>query len=293
MVWAFGSVLRLRWLAAATFVLGLPLCAQTTETLPDAPSYARLNLPQANQSVVVTTPPTPDAKMAKEKALKHKVHPCRPSDLTCPPTNRQFVLNSRSPLPILTPKDKLILAARNFSDPFNLGLMAFTNGISVASDSHGPYGPGMKGYGKAVGVGLTGSLTAEFFGTFAIPVVAHQDPRYHRMPEASVKRRIWHAISRTVVSQSDHGRTIPNYSTLMTYPITNEFANMYVPDIQRDAASTGKRIAIGYATDPIGNLLAEFLPDIGRRIHVRSVFIQQIINKVALGNMTVANGTTP
>ena len=53
----------------------------------------------------------------------------------------------------------------------------------------------------------------------------------------------------------------------------------------------GKRIAIGYATDPIGNLLAEFLPDIGRRIHVRSVFIQQIINKMAIGNNMAVDGS--
>ncbi|MBS1813347.1 MAG: hypothetical protein JSS87_00560 [Acidobacteria bacterium] len=293
MVWAFGSVLRLRWIAAAVFALTIPLYAQTAGPLPDAPSYAKLHLPEDTQSVIVTTPPAPDAKTAQQDALNRRIKPCRPSDLGCPPTNRQFVLNSRSPVPILTPKDKLVLAAQNFSDPFNLGVTAFFSAVNVASDSHGPYGPGLKGFGKNFGVGVTGSLTAEFFGTFAIPAIAHQDPRYHRMPEASIKRRIWHAISRTAISQSDHGRTIPNYSTLLTYPIGNELANLYVPGIQRDAASTGKRIAIGYATDPIGNLLAEFLPDIGRRIHVRSVFIQQIINKMAIGNMNVDNATGP
>lgn len=268
------------------------LCAQQkpADSLPDAPSYTREDLPQDAQNINVTAQPF-SVNEPNIAASKRKVKPCHPSNPDCPPTTTQFVLNSRSPLPILTPKQKLILAGVNFIDPANLSLTALSSGITVASDSHSPYGPGMKGFGKSFGVGLTGSLTSEFFGTFAIPAIAHQDPRYHRMPEASVKRRIWHALSRTVISQSDHGAPIPNYSTLLTYPIGNELANMYVPGIQRDAVSTGKRIAIGYATDPIGNLLAEFLPDIGRRIHVRSVFIQQIINKMAIGNNMAVDGS--
>lgn len=272
--------------------MALPVCAQQTpDPLPDAPSYAREDIPQDTQNINVNTTPLGVSEPAASKSSRRKVKPCRPSSLDCPPTTTQFVLNSRSPLPILSPRQKLVLAGVNFIDPANLAITALSSGVTVASDAHSPYGPGMKGFGKSFGVGLTGSLTSEFFGTFAIPALAHQDPRYHRMPEASVKRRIWHAISRTVVSQSDHGRSIPNYSTLLTYPIGNELANLYVPGIQRDAASTGKRIAIGYATDPIGNLLAEFLPDIGRRIHVRSVFIQQIINKMAIGNNMAVDGT--
>lgn len=84
---------------------------------------------------------------------------------------------------------------------------------------------------------------------------------------------------------------MPNYGTLLTYPIVNEMANAYVPNIQRDAKSTGTRIAIGYATDPISNIIAEFLPDIARRIHVRSVFFQQVLTKMATDPAMV--GTTP
>lgn len=217
---------------------------------------------------------------------KRRTLPCKVSDPTCTPSTTQYILNSRSPLPILSPWQKLILAGHDFIDPFNLAAIGVSSAVTVAADSRNAYGPGMEGFAKSAGVGLTGSLTGEFFGTFAIPAVAHQDPRYHRMPEASVKRRLWHAISRTAVAQSDHGKSMPNYGTLLGYPIVNEMANAYVPNIQRDAASTGKRIAIGYATDPIGNLIAEFLPDIARRIHVRSVFIQQILTKMADSNMT-------
>jgi hypothetical protein len=35
------------------------------------------------------------------------------------------------------------------------------------------------------------------------------------------------------------------------------------------------------ATAPIDNFVTEFLPDVARKIHVRVVLIQQIINQVA------------
>ncbi len=72
---------------------------------------------------------------------------------------------------------------------------------------------------------------------------------------------------------------MPNYAVLLTYPISAEISNLYVPGIQSNAASTGKRILTGYALDPINNLLTEFLPDIASRIHVRVIVVQRILNQ--------------
>jgi len=200
----------------------------------------------------------------------------------CPDTANahQRFLNSSAAQP-LTVKQKGILAARNFSDPFNLVFVGLAAGVEQAVDSHTAYGPGMTGWGKRIGVNMTGNLEGEFFGTFLISSIAHQDPRYHRMPEASPARRVLHAISRTVIAQSDNGKPMPNYAVGLTYPIVAELANAYVPGIQRDARATGERILLGYATDPVDNLVTEFLPDLAKRIHVRVVFFQQILNSVA------------
>jgi len=72
-----------------------------------------------------------------------------------------------------------------------------------------------------------------------------------------------------------------NYATLLTYPISAELSNLYVPGLSTNAKSTGERIAAGYATDPVGPLIAEFLPDIAKHIHIRIVFVQQILEQVA------------
>jgi len=250
--------------------------------LPDAPSTVW-------QSVQVTATPMPPLI-----PVAVRLTPCPGGGIGCSPTDpRQLVLNSRNPDPMLSPLQKLQLAGRNFIDPFNLAVTGLSSGIYVATNPNSAYGSGMRGFSQNVGVGLTGDLTGNFFGVFAIPALTHEDPRYHRMPEATVKRRILHAFARTIIAQGDHGETMPNYSTLLTYPISIQIANLYVPGIQSDAKSTGRRILLGYATDPLGNLIAEFLPDVARRIHVRSVFFQQILTKIALQPTTSQASATP
>jgi hypothetical protein len=83
---------------------------------------------------------------------------------------------------------------------------------------------------------------------------------------------------------------MPNYATLLNYPIDSELANFYVPGIHPDAASTFTRIFTGYGLDPVNNLLNEFLPDVASRVHVRVIFVQRILNNVASGNGSVAAG---
>jgi hypothetical protein len=181
----------------------------------------------------------------------------------------------------LTPKDKAWLAARNLADPFNAITILGEAGISVGYDSHSPYGPGMSGYGRYVGVSFTQDLTGEFVGTFLIPSLVHQDPRYHRMPDAKIPRRVVHSISQVVWTRGDNGKGMPNYANLVGFAIDDQISNLYVPGRETNAGATAARYATGLATAPIGNIITEFLPDVARHIRVQIVIIQRVINQVA------------
>jgi hypothetical protein len=186
----------------------------------------------------------------------------------------------------MTWQQKGYLALHDLTDPGNLGTILGISAITIGADSHSAYGPGMKGFGKIVGYSLLQDATAQFFGAFAVPVIAHQDPRYFRMPHAPIAKRILYSISRTVISRSDSGRSMPNYATLLQYPITAEIDNLYVPGIHPDAPSTTARIFLGYALDPANNLLNEFLPDVASRVHIRVIFVQRILNNIASTSST-------
>ncbi|NYF92123.1 hypothetical protein RBB79_20790 [Tunturiibacter empetritectus] len=188
----------------------------------------------------------------------------------------------------MTWQEKGYLALHDLADPANFVTIVGISAISVAADSHSAYGPGFKGFGKSVGVSYLQDVTGQFFGAFAIPVLFHQDPRYFRMPNAPLSKRILYSVSRTVISRHDDGRPMPNYSVLLNYPIGAVLANQYVPGVHNDASSTVTRIATGYALDPANNLLNEFLPDVASHVHVRIIFVQRILNNIANGT----NGVT-
>ena len=181
----------------------------------------------------------------------------------------------------MTPKEKAWLAVRNIGDPFNALTILGSSAIAVAADSHSAYGPGFHGFEKYVGVSVTQDMTGEFFGTFLIPSVAHQDPHFHRMPTASMKKRIAHALYQVVWTQGDNGKGMLNYANLVGFAIDDEIGNLYIPGRNTNLASSAERYGTGFATAPIDNFVTEFLPDVARRIHVRVVLIQQIINQVA------------
>ena len=156
--------------------------------------------------------------------------------------------------------------------------------ISVADDSHSAYGPGMRGYGRYVGVSLTQDMTGEFFGTFLIPSVVHQDPHYHRMPLASITRRAFHCVDQVVWTQGDNGSGMVNYADLAGFAIDGGLSNLYVPGQRDNLPSSVARYFIGLGTAPIDNCVVEFLPDIARHIHVQVVIIQRIINQVSINS---------
>jgi hypothetical protein len=196
------------------------------------------------------------------------------------PTFARF-LNSATPL-ALTPRQKFILAARNVSDPFNLLTVGAVSAYSVATDSHAADGPGFKGFAKNAGVSLSQDMTGEFFGTFLFPSLTHQDPHYHRMPNLSTRRRILHVVDAVVVAQSDTGVPMFNYATVFGTICTNAMGNLYVPGRKNSFGASAARISISLATNPIGNAITEFVPDLARHVNIQVVIVQRVINRVAI-----------
>jgi hypothetical protein len=181
----------------------------------------------------------------------------------------------------MSPSQKAWLAFRDVADPFNAFTILASSAITVGANAHSPYGPGMHGFGKYVGVSYAQDMTGEFVGTFLIPSIVHQDPHYHRWPHASLKRRIAHAAYQIVWTHSDNGGQMINYANIVGWAIEDEIGNLYVPGQKTNLPSSAIRYGTAFATAPIDNYITEFLPDIARRIHTRVVLIQRIINQVA------------
>ena len=291
--------------------------AQTTPgTLPDAPT-PRLGAIAASGSVdwrapaqqsqepdpstrpgfPPVSPPAqtkPSGSARQDPGVPAQPSPClanadmsvaQSSRITCAPDFNPYrrFLDSSGPHP-LTVRQKGELAIRNATDPFNALTIVAQSGISVAADPGSPYGPGFPGFGRNVGVAYTETLVSNFFGTFLIPSIAHQDPHYHRMPNATPQRRVLHAVAAVVWAQSDAGTGMVNYANLGNTLIGDALGNVYVPGRQKGFGPGASRFATAIATDPIDNLITEFLPDVAKHVNVQIVLIQRVVNEVERQN---------
>ena len=277
---------------------GQTVPARGADELPDAPS-ARMSQDPGQDSQSQVSSSDGEGRPAEGAiAQATRLRKCRDSDYPakemplqgpppCIPENPISPFVTSVNIEPLTSRQKALLAWRDFKDPFNFVTIAGYSAVAVASNSHSAYGPAFQGWAKLTGYGLVEDAQGEFFQTYAIPSLVHQDPRYHRDPHASVKRRILHAIAHTYVARSDDGRAMPNYATLLTYPISAELSNLYVPGIETDGPQTGKRILIGIATDPSGALVAEFLPDVARHIRIHIQFVQELVDAAMIGAPSV------
>ena len=288
------SVLSRVLLLATLFLGRQPLYAQQPakqQDLPDAPQ-SHAGFPPVSQPTRSRSPVPEGGR----RAIPNRRPECQPASsspaetmMSCQPDIPTFsrFLDSVAPQP-LTPRQKFTLARKDITDPFNLMTIAAVSAYSIGTDAHTHYGPGFPGFAKNFGVAFTQEMTAEFFGTFLIPSLAHQDPRYHRMPNRSIPRRILHAVDEVVIAQSDEGAPMFNYATVFGTIGTQALGNLYVPGRNHSWATSTARIATSLVTDPIGNMITEFLPDVARRVNVQVVFVQRLINRIA-----IAEGAPP
>jgi hypothetical protein len=255
----------------------LPAFSVFPAATPAQPSAA-----PAPQAPASQTPPSPPPAPAAPlpNAPAPAAAPAAPTAATPAPNPYKRFLNTPAAVP-LTPEQKARLAFRNLTNLYNAVTIVGTAGYTIGSNAHTAYGPAWRGFGKDIGYSYLQDATGEFFGTFLISSLAHEDPHYHRWPKRSIPRRILHAVDQTFVAQNDHGNMIPNYAALLTNPICAEISNLYVPGVAGDGPSTAKRIMFGYATEPEDNLITEFLPSIASHIHVRVIFVQRILNRVS------------
>ncbi len=277
MRWVLFAILLTMTGAQVRPVRAQSVSVSAGSTLPDSPGTQKQRAKAQKCDPAAKPNPADTAGLSEDQKISAQ-NPCNVKSSTY----KQF-LNDPGPFP-MTSRQKGILAVRDLIDPFNILTITANAAFTVGIDPNTAYGPGLKGFGRDVGYSFVQDATGEFLGTYVVCSVLHQDPRYHREPHTTIARRFGHALKHTVISQHDDGTPMFNYENFITYPASAELANLYVPGVHGNGPSTVARILTGLATDPVNNIITEFLPDFARRVHIRVVFVQQILNQIATGS---------
>lgn len=173
-----------------------------------------------------------------------------------------FGTTSRHNAPPLSPEAKFHLFYKSAFDPVELSVVGVQAGISQAEDEFPEYGQGAAGFGKRYGSTLADEVSSSFFANYFYPVLLKEDPRYFRLGEGSIKRRLGYALLQEVYCRTDKGGRSFAWENVLGAFSSGGLSNLYYPEAERGFGLTMSRSAISIGYGSLGGLVDEFYPDI-------------------------------
>lgn len=171
----------------------------------------------------------------------------------------------------LTPADKFkLFLDKSLSPPQIMSSLA-GGGFGQATDSLHQYGQGADGYAKRFGSSMASGASSHFFGTFLLPTVLHDDPRYFVKMNGGVKVRIGNALRRVFVIRTDDGRMAFNFPGTLGPLAAEALANTYLPDNERTFPKTFQRFGIRIGWGAANNIVKEYWPTIFKSLRIAKV----------------------
>jgi hypothetical protein len=168
----------------------------------------------------------------------------------------------------LDARQKLELAVDETIAPSRFLGSSFTSGITQARDGLPGYGQGWSGYGKRFGSSVASNASNHLFGTFLLPSILHEDPRYFVKVFGSPRSRILYAIERVVITRTDTGRNTFNWSGVLGGLMAESLANSYLPDAERTGGKTFSRFGIRIGFSALDNVVKEYWPTIFKSLGI-------------------------
>lgn len=171
--------------------------------------------------------------------------------------------NLTDPFVPLTTGQKWKIATKDTFDYPSYVLAAAFAGLSQLNDSNPGFGEGAEGYAKRYAAGIADQDMGNFMTEAVFPTLLHEDPRYFRKVNGTVKGRILYAAERVIVSKTDKGNWQFNYSEWLGNGVVASLGNLYYPN-EKGFGSTMQRLLSQVGTDALSDVLKEFWPDVKR-----------------------------
>ncbi|MGA2754077.1 MAG: hypothetical protein ABSE53_09920 [Terracidiphilus sp.] len=181
-----------------------------------------------------------------------------------PAFNTSYRWNAAS----MTAGQKMGLALRSMTDPFQFAAAFLVAGYHEALDDDPGFGWGPEGYFKRSGAAYLDAFDGDIIGNGILPILFHQDPRYFRMGHGTKTHRLLYALATNVICRHDNtGKWEPNYSNVGGNIIAGALSNLYYPKASRSGVGlTFSNGLVVTAEGGLGSIFEEFWPDISRKV---------------------------
>jgi uncharacterized lipoprotein YbaY len=210
--------------------------------LPDAPST--LLVPQTTQ----TTNPTPADQKANPAATIQTTDPYAVNANGTQQTKRVLGIipnfssvSADVKLPPQTPKQKLILAAKNSFDYSSFFVASIQAGFAMDSNSYPEFHQGLKGYGQYYWHTLADTADENFMVSGLGPIVFHQDNRFYTLGHGSFTKRTLYAVSRVLITRTDNSNPTFNFSEVIGSGAAAGLSTLWYPKQYQTWTKVGQK----------------------------------------------------
>jgi hypothetical protein len=163
----------------------------------------------------------------------------------------------------LSARQKMTIACKDsFDGPVYPTAAAFA-ALYQLENQNPSFGQGMAGYAKRFAAAYGDQMIGNMMTEGIVPSLLHQDPRYFRLGEGSVRSRAWYAATRIFVARTDSGRNTFNFAEWGGNATAVALSNAWYPDT-RTVSDNVQKLLIQCATDAFSQVLKEFWPDVKR-----------------------------
>jgi hypothetical protein len=143
---------------------------------------------------------------------------------------------------------------------------AFSAAVDQARNVPEGYGQGWDAYGSRFGANMARASSSSFFGTFLLPSLLHQDPRFFPESKPSLWRSLKYSTQRIVITRNDSGKDVFNTSGLLGLLASEGLANVYLPSSEQTVGKTSTRFAADLAWRIAGNVFKDYWPTFFRQM---------------------------
>ncbi len=161
--------------------------------------------------------------------------------------------------------------------------------FSLAIGDRSYLGGGGPGLGRRYGLNIADEVDFTFFNVYLFPVIFHQDPRYIPRDRGGTKARLEYALSRTIVTRDDSGRSEINKSKILGIVLATSLSSAYYAATGANVSAGGNFASMGInlASDAAFNVLKEFWPDFARKIKM-NVWISNLVRAALRDSIRVS-----
>jgi hypothetical protein len=168
----------------------------------------------------------------------------------------------------MTAGDKLRLFVNSNIDPGSYMSAAWDAAWAQLDYDDPSFGQGAAAFGKRYSVAVADNIQSDFFGIFLFPSIFHQDPRYFRLGEGTVKMRMEHALAHRFVARSDSGHPMFNYSEWLGTASAKALGNLYHPGNPRGFGPTAGRVGLSIGNGIAWDVVREFWPELAHKFRL-------------------------